>query len=131
LTASIGEVSRLTGVNIETVRYYERIGMLAAPKRTEGGRRIYRDTDRRILIFVRRGRELGFTLDEIRTLLGLRAPGKATCAEVNEVARAHLEDIRTKLADLRRLEAILEDAVVECDKGVAPSCPMLEVLEAR
>jgi MerR family mercuric resistance operon transcriptional regulator len=68
-TFSIGELSRLTGVNIETIRYYERVDMIPAPPRTEGGRRVYGPTERRLLGFVRRARELGFTLSEIRTLL--------------------------------------------------------------
>lgn len=127
----IGEVSRLTGVNIETIRYYERIGLLPPPPRTGQGRRVYRDLERRMLVFIRRGRELGFTLGEIRALLGLRSPGQATCAEVKEIASAHLADVRAKLADLRRLEVILVDAVAECERGTTPSCPMLEVLEAE
>src|SRR6266852_1466827 len=101
---TIGNLSDLTGVNIETIRYYEKIKMLPAPPRTESGRRIYGPTEARILAFIRRSRELGFTLDEIRVLLNLAAPGKASCAQVRKIAAHHLEHIRAKMADLRKLE---------------------------
>src|SRR6516225_10011994 len=96
-TLSIGELSRRTGVNIETIRYYERIKMLPAPPRTSSGRRVYGPIEIRSLAFIRRSRELGFTLDEIRALLALSvADGKNTCDEVRQVAARHLADIRTK-----------------------------------
>jgi MerR family mercuric resistance operon transcriptional regulator len=125
---SIGQISRLTGVNIETIRYYERIKMLPAPPRTKSGRRTYRSRERRILAFIRRGRELGFTLEAIRTLLALGAPGQATCAEVRKVASEHLADVRARLDDLKRLEAILADAVARCTGDSVPDCPVLDVL---
>src|SRR3989441_13072757 len=95
---AIGELSRLTGVKIETIRYYERIKMLPAPPRTDSGRRVYGETDVRLLGFIRRARELGFSLDEVRALLRLGAPKTATCAEVKEIAAHHLRDIRAKMA---------------------------------
>jgi MerR family mercuric resistance operon transcriptional regulator len=128
-TLSIGELSRLTGVNIETIRYYERVKMLAVPPRTEAGRRIYGPDDRRVLAFVRRSRELGFTLDEIRALLALGAPGKVSCAEVKEIAGAHLASVRAKLADLARLADVLAAAVAQCTGDVAPACPVLDILD--
>jgi MerR family mercuric resistance operon transcriptional regulator len=82
----IGELSRRTGVHIETIRYYEKIEILPAPGRTTGGHRVYGPQEARILAFIRRGRELGFTLDEIRALLDLSGPGKASCAEVRAIA---------------------------------------------
>src|ERR1700736_4493761 len=100
----IGELSKQSGVNIETIRYYERIKMLAPPPRTASGRRVYDSTDLRILVFIRRARELGFSLDEIRALLRLRGPDKASCREVREIAARHLENIRAKLSDLKKLE---------------------------
>src|SRR5262249_36518250 len=101
----IGEISRLSGVNIETIRYYERIKMLPAPQRTSSGRRVYgTTTELRMLAFIRRSRELGFSLNEIRALLRLGAPGTASCSEVKVIATHHLEDIRAKLSDLRKLE---------------------------
>jgi MerR family mercuric resistance operon transcriptional regulator len=98
----IGELSRLTGVNIETIRYYEKIKMLQAPPRTEGGHRVYGPTETRVLAFVRRARELGFSLDEIRALLDLGGPGNASCADVRKVATRHLADIRAKIGDLKK-----------------------------
>jgi MerR family mercuric resistance operon transcriptional regulator len=89
----IGELSRLCSVNIETIRYYEKIKMLPAPLRTEAGHRVYGPKETRILVFIRRGRELGFTLDQIRALLNLSGPGRASCAEVREIAKHHIEDI--------------------------------------
>jgi MerR family mercuric resistance operon transcriptional regulator len=89
---TIGKLSDLTGVNIETIRYYEKIGMLPAPPRTESGRRIYGPEESRILAFIRRSRELGFPLNEVRALLRLRVSEKASCREVREIAAHHLED---------------------------------------
>jgi MerR family mercuric resistance operon transcriptional regulator len=110
----IGELSRLSGVNIETIRYYERIKMLPAPQRTASGRRVYAASELRMLAFIRRARELGFSLNEIRALLRLGAPGMASCSEVKVIATHHLEDIRAKLADLKKLERLLAKTVARC-----------------
>jgi MerR family mercuric resistance operon transcriptional regulator len=127
----IGEVSRLTGVNIETIRYYERIKMLPAPQRTASGRRVYGPHEARILAFIRRSRELGFSLDEIRTLLRLGGPERASCREVREIAAHRLEDIRAKLGDLKKLERLLAKTVARCSGKMAPDCPVLDILDAR
>jgi MerR family transcriptional regulator, mercuric resistance operon regulatory protein len=128
---AIGELSRRTGVHVETIRYYERIGMLPAPPRTPAGRRIYDADHRRQLGFIRRSRELGFTLDEIRALLELGGSARAPCAEVREIAGRHLVGVRAKLADLARLEAILSDTVALCVRNDGPACPVLDFLEAE
>ena len=126
---SIGELSRWTRVNIETIRYYERIKMLPAPPRTASGRRVYGPGDRQTLAFIRRARELGFTLAEIRALLALSGSGaREACPEVRELAAAHLAEIRAKIADLRAMERALADAVQRCDAGEAPGCPVLDAL---
>jgi MerR family transcriptional regulator, mercuric resistance operon regulatory protein len=125
---SIGELSR-TGVNIETIRYYERVKILPAPPRTEGGRRVYRQSHRGTLGFIRRARDLGFSLDEIRALLDLDGSRRPSCAEAREIASLHLIKVRAKLADLARLEAILSEAVAQCAANVTPACPMLDILE--
>lgn len=125
---SIGELSRLSGVNIETIRYYERIGMLSAPPRTEGGHRVYGSLHARTLTFVRRSRELGFTLEEIRALRDLGGPAKASCGEVREIASRHLQDIRAKVRDLKKLERLLAQTIERCEGGTAPDCPVLEIL---
>lgn len=127
----IGELSRLTGVNIETIRYYEKIKMLQPPPRTEGGRRIYGPSETRLLAFIRRGRELGFGLEEIRALLALGAPGKASCADVREIAAHHLDDVRSKIADLRKLERLLAKTIAQCSGTKVPDCPLLDILDVR
>jgi MerR family transcriptional regulator, mercuric resistance operon regulatory protein len=130
-TWSIGELSGMTGVNIETIRYYERIKMLPAPRRSGNGRRVYGPTDVRALAFIRRARELGFSLEEIRALLRLGGPGKASCGEVREIAARHLGDIRSKIGDLRKLERLLADTVARCSGTTAPECPVLDILDIR
>jgi MerR family transcriptional regulator, mercuric resistance operon regulatory protein len=127
----IGELSKQSGVNIETIRYYERIKMLAPPPRTASGRRVYDSTNLRILVFVRRARELGFSLDEIRALLRLGGPEKASCREVREIAAHHLEDIRAKLGDLKKLERLLAKTVARCSGKTAPDCPVLDILDIQ
>ena len=126
---TIGQLSKLTSVNIETIRYYEKIGMLPPPPRTEGGRRAYGRLETRMLAFIRRARELGFSLDEIRALLRLGGPEKATCGEVRTIATRHLEDIRAKLSDLKKLERLLSKTVARCTGRAAPDCPVLEILD--
>jgi MerR family mercuric resistance operon transcriptional regulator len=125
---TIGAISRAAGVNIETIRYYERVGVLPAPPRTASGRRAYGEQEKRILTFIRRGRELGFSLSEIRALLALGAPGDASCAEVREIASLHLAAVRSKIADLARLESLLAEAVARCTGDAAPACPVLDIL---
>jgi MerR family transcriptional regulator, mercuric resistance operon regulatory protein len=127
----IGELSRLTGVNIETIRYYEKIKMLRPPPRTEGGRRIYGPAETRVLAFIRRGRELGFGLEDIRALLALGAPGKASCADVREIAAHHLDNIRAKIADLRKLERLLAKTIAQCSGNRVPDCPVLDILDIK
>jgi MerR family mercuric resistance operon transcriptional regulator len=116
-------------VHIETIRYYEKIEMLPAPPRTEGGRRVYGQSHVRALAFIRRARDLGFALDEIRALLDLGGPGRASCAEVRDIASAHLASVRAKLADLVKLETILAEAVARCTGEAAPACPVLDILD--
>ncbi len=118
-------------MNIETIRYYERVKMLPAPPRTTSGRRVYGAMDLRILVFIRRSRELGFSPDEIRALLRLGAPGTASCAEVEEIAAHHLEDIRAKLRDLKKLERLLAKTVARCSGNTAPDCPVLDILNIQ
>ena len=130
---TIGQLSDATGVNIETIRYYERIKLVDAPPRTRGGHRSYRDQHVRQLQFVRRARELGFGIDAIRALLALAEADNSSCREVRSIAAVHLADVQTKLADLAKLERILADTVTRCDAECcttpAPVCPVLEILQ--
>ncbi len=128
---TIGQMSELTGVNIETIRYYEKIKLLPPPLRAANGRRVYGPTESRVLAFVRRSRELGFSLDEIRALLRLGGPDKASCREVREIATLHLDDIRAKISDLRKLERLLATTVARCSGTTAPECPVLDILDVR
>ena len=128
---SIGALSRLTGVHIETIRYYERVKMLPAPPRTEAGRRTYGQSHQRMLGFIRRARDLGFSLDEIRALLELDGRGRASCAEVREIASLHLANVRTKLTDLARLEAVLSETVARCEGNLSSHCPVLDILDCE
>ena len=127
----VGELSRLTDVNIETIRYYEKIKMLPAPARTKGGHRVYGPKETRILVFIRRGRELGFTLDQIRALLNLGEPGKASCAKVREIANNHIDDISSKINDLVKLERLLRKTVAQCSGKKVPDCPVLDILDVQ
>jgi len=125
---TIGRLARDAGVNLETVRYYERIGLMPKPDRTLGGHRSYTAEEGRRLTFIRRARDLGFGLDDIRALIALAQPARASCAEVRTIATAHLETMRAKMADLARLEAALADTVDRCQGETSPSCPVIEVL---
>jgi MerR family mercuric resistance operon transcriptional regulator len=126
---SIGELSRRTGVNIETIRYYERIGMMPHPPRTDSGRRLYGQTESRTLAFIQRSRELGFTLEEIRALLSLSAEhGQDVCANVRHLAVNHLGDVQAKIADLRAMERVLIEAVRRCEEGESARCPLIDAL---
>jgi MerR family mercuric resistance operon transcriptional regulator len=126
----IGGLSRRTGCNIETIRYYERIGLLPRARREGGGRfRRYDGDDVARLRFICRARQLGFTLDEVRGLLRLAAvDGKNVRAEARSLAAAHVADIRAKIADLQAMEAVLSNAICECQAGRRSRCPLIEVL---
>ncbi|HEV2335306.1 MAG TPA: helix-turn-helix domain-containing protein [Stellaceae bacterium] len=125
---AIGELSRQTQCNIETIRYYERIGLLPSPRRQGRYRRYDVDAIAR-LRFIRRARQLGFTLDEVRALLALSAErGREACVEVRELAAGHLEDVRAKIADLRLMEGVLADAIRRCEEGESAGCPVIASL---
>ena len=125
---TIGRRSKETGCNIETVRYYEKIGLLPDPPRTEGGHRIYRLPELRRLTFIRRGRELGFTLSQVRGLLALVDGGHLTCEEVQGMTLEHLGEVRRKIASLTSLEQILADIAHQCTGGRSPDCPVVDAL---
>lgn len=127
---SIGDLSMRTRVNVETVRYYEKIGLLPAPGRTEGRHRVYEPAHVARLTFVRRGRELGFSLDEVRSLLRLVDGGHSSCSDVQAVTLEHLDDVRKKIADLQRLEQTLSEVASRCHGGSIPDCPIVEALYA-
>lgn len=125
---SIGQASAASGVKVTTIRYYEQVGLLAAPERTEGNRRTFdeRDVDR--LTFIRHSRELGFDLDGIRTLLSLQDAPKQSCAEADSIAKARLSDVEQRITSLVALKAELERMVVGCSHGRVENCRVIEIL---
>ena len=124
-----GEMAKRSGSNIETIRYYEKIGLLAAPDRTGSGHRLYSPEDQSRLGFILRGRELGFSIDELRSFLSLVDSGDYTCSEVLAITRKHLRSVQEKIADLRKLEATLTNIASECSGDMAPDCPIIEALQ--
>lgn len=125
---AIGTVSTQTGCHIETIRYYERIRLLPAPARSASGYRRYSLEDVKRLTFVRRARDLGFTLSEIRRLLELADRRERSCAQVRDLATAHLCDVQAKIKDLRAMERVLKEMVAQCADGALPDCPLIEAL---
>lgn len=124
----IGEAAAQSGVNIETIRYYEREGVVPKPYRSESGRRLYDDGAIARLRFVRRCRDLGFPLSDIKALLRLNFQTNA-CRQVRDIGAMHLTSVRTKIADLRRLEAALTHLLEQCSDA-SDQCPALQVLFA-
>jgi MerR family transcriptional regulator, mercuric resistance operon regulatory protein len=123
----IGELSRRTGCKIETIRYYERIGLLRPPER-RGRYRQYDAEGVSSLGFIRRARDLGFTLDQVRALLRLSGEGGIACTEARDLAASHLADVRKRIADLKSMAWALATIVRQCDAGAQPSCPLIKTL---
>ena len=123
-----GDLARLTGCNLETIRYYETIGVMPEPPRSSKNYRVYDDSHVTRLRFVMRARGLGFTLDEVRDLLAMVDGGQQTCGEVQALATAHLATVRAKIADLRRIEHVLSSTVAQCTGDDVPECPVIDAL---
>lgn len=124
------DLAKATGCNLETIRYYEMIGVMPDPPRTARGFRVYGEAHVRRLRFVMRMRELGFSLEEVRGLLALVDGGTQTCAEIRERTLAHLSEVRAKIADLQRIENVLEETAAKCSGEDVPDCPVLDALSA-
>ena len=124
----IGELSRATGTHIETIRYYERIGLLPAPERTSANYRSYGEKHRARLSFVRHSRDLGFTIEEIRSLLQLSDDPARDCSDADRIATRHLEQVEAKIAQLTRLRDELTRIVGRCRGGIAADCQVIEAL---
>ena len=124
---TIGRLAEATGVHIETIRYYEKIGMLAKPARSVGRYRHYAPGHVATLNFIRRGRELGFPLETIRYLLRLN-DGGACCEKARAVTIAHRGEVRRKIADLKRLDRALNTLIEECQPDRWPQCPIMDAL---
>ena len=126
---TIGKVSTQTGCNIETIRFYEREGILPKPQRTSGGHRIYNRTQIERIVFIRRCRELGFSMDEIRQLLSVVDQNNISCERVKEIAQHHLEDIALRIEDLRKMEYTLSELARQCSGMDVPDCPIIDALQ--
>ncbi len=124
----IGDLARATGTKVETVRFYERSGLLPIPARTSGNYRAYDSAHLKRLSFIRRARDLGFTLDQVRELLMLADDRAQSCAAVDEIAGAHLAAIDRKIADLTALRGELDRMLGSCRKGTVAECRILEML---
>lgn len=127
----IGELARTTGTKVETIRFYEAEGLIPAPARTRGN---YRDFDGRHLdrlSFIRRSRDLGFTLDQVRVLLRMADNAQRSCEEVDAIAREQLDQVDRKIADLRSLRVELSGLVNQCQQGTIAECRILEALRPR
>ena len=123
-----GDLASATGCNLETIRYYEGVGLLPSPSRTAAGHRVYGGEDVRRLRFILRSRELGFSLEDIRALLGLGTGSLASCAEVKAATESHLKAVRAKIADLLRIETVLAETSARCSGKHVPECPVLDAL---
>ncbi|MEK1888261.1 MAG: helix-turn-helix domain-containing protein [Phyllobacterium sp.] len=125
---SIGEAARRSGVKVPTIRYYEQIGLLPAPERTEGNRRNYRADEVQRLAFIRHSRELGFGIDAIKTLLVLQDNPNQPCATADHIAKDRLRDVEQRIRSLNALKLELETMVEECSHGRVKECRVIETL---
>ena len=128
-TITIGSLAEQAGVDITTIIHCEGLGLIEKPRRTVGGLKLYRTSDVERLTFIRRTKELGFSTDAIRELLGITGKGPHTCGSVHAIAERHLLDIRRRLADLTRLESVLAPLVEACPQtGSTAQCPIVNAL---
>jgi DNA-binding transcriptional MerR regulator len=124
----IGELARTSGIHLETIRYYEREGVLPRPARLANGRRTYDSIDARRLGFIRRARELGFDLSQVRTLLALQERPEASCIAATDLAQSQLEIVESRIARLITLREELRRMILECSDGTVAECRVVEAL---
>lgn len=123
-----GELAASSGCNAETIRYYEKIGLIPKPRRAANGYRDYDEQHEERLHFVQRGRELGFTIDDLKSLLRLVDRNAVSCHEVKNMAAEHLQSVQGKIDHLKRMEAILSETIAACSGDDVPECPLIESL---
>lgn len=128
---TIGHLARETGTKVETVRFYEKSGLLSAPSRTEGNYRSYDQAHLNRLSFIRRARDLGFSLDQIRALLALSDDRSQSCASVDAIAKRHREEIERKIADLQSLKSELDRMIDHCECNIVADCRIIDTLSPR
>jgi len=129
--ATIGDAAKASGVSAKMIRHYESIGLIDAAKRTEAGYRLYSGQDVHVLRFVHRARALGFSLDQIRTLLGLWQDEGRASADVRALARSHIAELDQKIADMQAMRRTLESLAASCHGDARSSCPILDDLAAQ
>ena len=125
---SIGELAERAGCTVQIIRHYEKIGLLPETRRTSGNRRIYSEDQALRLVFIRHSRELGFSQDDVRTLLTHADQSEASCEDVARLAEKHLEAVRDKLATLQALENSLDDMIHACHGGRIEDCRIVKAL---
>lgn len=128
MNIAIGELARRTGVKVPTIRFYEQIGLIAAPPRTEGNQRRYGKTEVDRLNFIRHARELGFEVEDIRELLAMTATPQASCHQADSIAKNHLSEIDRRIASLTALRGEMVRMIEECGHGRVCDCRIIEVL---
>mgnify|MGYP001567990121 CR=1 FL=1 len=124
----IGELAKATATKVETVRYYEQTGLLPAPARTQGNYRTYGDEHLVRLSFIRRARDLGFSIEQVRALLNLSDDRTRDCATVDQIASEHLREVDRKIADLTALRRELSAVIASCGGGTVADCRIIEAL---
>ena len=130
----VGEIAEIVGVNVETLRYYEKIKLMPKPKRKEfSSYIIYDDNDLARLTFIKRAKELGFTLKEIKELLDLKIESTATCGDIKHLAEHKLTDIENRIKDLLKMKKVLTKLVHQCinEEVSTDDCPILEVIDDK
>src|SRR3990172_13188966 len=129
----VGEIAEKIGVNVETLRYYEKIKIMPKPKRKESSYRFYDELDLRRLLFIKRAKELGFTLNEIKELLNLKIESTATCGDIKHLAEHKLNDIKERIRDLNNIKNVLTKLIRQCvcEEVSTDECPILEVIEQK
>lgn len=125
---TIGTLAKTAGTKVETIRYYERIGLMPKPARTAGNYRAYGGNHSRRLSFIRRSRDLGFSIEQVRALLNLADQRDRDCAAVDGIACEHLADVERKIADLKLLRAELRNVIGQCQHGTIAECRIIEAL---
>lgn len=123
-----GELAKRTGCNLETIRYYEKIRLMPEPSRSTNGYREYDQIHMKRLQFIMRGRELGFTMEDLKSLLDLVDRKAVSCGEVSKLAKEHLESVHQKINDLRRIEDALSKTLIACSGKDVPDCPVIDTL---
>lgn len=129
----VGQIAKDVGINVETIRYYEKLKLLPKPKRKESRYRIYDEMDLKRLLFIKRAKELGFTLREIKELLELRIDSEAKCGDVKHLTENKLKDVDNRIRDLKKIRSVLVKLINHCvnEEVSSDECPILESIELK